>query len=242
MGSVAPGSGITAIGGGSPTHDHENSFSLSDDLSWLKGKHSLKFGTLMNRYRLYTQAQTNFAGAWTFNNLTQFLLDNPQQLQINTVGSITDKNNVWYTQGFYGQDEWRATSRLTLNLGLRYEIQTTVHEVHERGSSVRDILRDKSATLGPDFYKNPSLHNFGPRFGFAWDVGGDGKTAIRGGASVLYDIGSFVAVIDVSSNGTPPFATVATLTSGLCFPSCTAVPSVGASLSGGAPSLRTIEW
>ncbi len=244
MGSVAPGSGVTSVGGGAPIYRGENSGTFSDDLSWVKGKHALKFGTLINRYRGFIQTATNFNGAWTFSALPQFLTASPQQLQINAVGSITDRTRVWNTFGFYAQDEWRATQRLTLDLGLRYEISTTLNEVTGHGSSVRDIMHDTAPTLSPELFVNPSLHNFGPRFGFAWDVMGDGKTAVRGGFSILYDINAFLPAADIANNATPPFATVATLNSGLCFPSCTAVPTVAQTLSGAAvaASLRTIEY
>jgi hypothetical protein len=129
-------------------------------------------------------------------------------------------------------------------VGLRYEFSTALNEVSGHGSSVRDILHDTAPTLGPALFINPSLHNFGPRFGFAWDVLGDGKTAVRGGFSILYDVNAFLPAADIANNATPPFATIATLSTGLCFPSCTAVPTVSQSLAaGGAPtSLRTIEY
>src|SRR5581483_1713573 len=157
-------------GGGAPIYRGENSGSFSDDLSWVKGKHALKFGTLINRYRAWIQTATNYNGTWTFASLPQFLQGIPQQLQINSVGSVTDRTRVWNTFGFYVQDGWRATSRLTLDIGLRYEFSTSLNEVTGKGSSVRDILQDTAPTLAPELYVNPSLRNFGPRFGLAWDV------------------------------------------------------------------------
>ena len=243
IGTVNPGSGVTNVGGGAPIYRGENSGSFSDDLSWVKGKHALKFGTLINRYRAWIQTATNYNGTWTFASLPDFLRGNPQQLQINSVGSVTDRTRVWNTFGFYVQDGWRATSRLTLDIGLRYEFSTSLNEVTGKGSSVRDILRDTAPTLSPELYVNPSLRNFGPRFGFAWDVLGNGMTAIRGGFSVLYDINAFLPAADIANNATPPFSAVSTINNGLCFPACTAVPTVTAALArSGTVSLRTIEY
>ncbi len=243
MGTVNPGSGVNNIGGGAPIFRGQNSGSFSDDLSWVKGKHAFKFGTLINRYRAWIQTATNFNGTWTFASLPQFLLGVPQQLQINSVGSVTDRTRVWNTFGFYVQDGWRATSRLNLDIGLRYEFSTSLNEVTGKGSSVRDIAHDTAPTLAPELYVNPSLRNFGPRFGFAWDLLGDGSTALRGGFGVLYDVNAFLPAADIANNATPPFSAVSNLRSGLCFPACTAVPTVAQALaSSGAVSLRTIEY
>ena len=85
------------------------------------------------------------------------------------------------------QDDWRVTPRLTLNLGMRYEPITTYAEVNGISASMRNYLTDPTTTIGPPF-RNPSLRNLSPRFGFAWDVFGNGRTAIRGGFAVLYDL------------------------------------------------------
>ena len=83
---------------------------------------------------------------------------------------------------------------MTLNLGLRYEFTTQFLDANGRNSSLRDVVNDAAFTLGP-LFKNPSRKNFSPRFGFAWDPRGDGKTAVRGGFGLLYDIGNVAASI-----------------------------------------------
>src|SRR5262249_47707686 len=143
---------------------------------WSRGAHSFKFGTLMNRFHFYHLSSSNGRGQYTFSDLTQFLLGNPLQFTILTPGSVPDRTYRWNTFGFYAQDEWRVTPRFTLNLGIRYEFMTTVNETKGHGSSLRDIVNGTDVALDPALFDNPSLKNFSPRLGFAWDIRGDGRT------------------------------------------------------------------
>jgi hypothetical protein len=87
----------------------------------------------------------------------------------------------------YIQDDIRASDRITLNLGLRYEFATVIDEVQNKITNLRSPLTDTEPTVGRPWYENPSLRNFGPRIGMAWDPTGTGRTAIRLGYGVFYD-------------------------------------------------------
>ena len=204
IGTVSVG-GLANLGPGNPATQKQNIFTWSDDLFYTRGRHSLKFGTLINRYQQFMFSGSDSFGSVQFANLTSFLLGQASQYTAITPGSIPQRTFHFTTFGFYTQDDWRVVSGLTLNLGLRYEFHTEYNETNGYGSALRDIQHDASATLGPPF-KNPTLRNVSPRFGFAWDVRGDGKTALRGGFGLLYDIANLGGALQTTSRRTPPFA------------------------------------
>jgi carboxypeptidase family protein/TonB-dependent receptor-like protein len=237
MGSVNPGSTIAATGGGQFLTLNQNLFTLADDMAWSHGAHSFKFGTLINKFRVFTFVNTQRLGSWTFNNLTAFLNDSPQtfssiapQVSIcvpvgNCAGPtsppVLDRTYRWETYGFYLQDDWKATSRLTLNLGLRYEFNTTLNETTGHGATFIDFVHDQQPTFTSVMYKNPSMKNFGPRFGFAYDVFGDSKTAIRGGFGLLYDLANITGAAQINATATPPFSYTYQLTCANTPTACT---------------------
>jgi hypothetical protein len=93
-----------------------------------------------------------------------------------------EADDNWTSVGIYFQDDFHPTNRLTLNLGLRYELQT--------GPYNNDFHTPVLEALGQLGFKNErklDTNNFGPRLGFAWDVQGDAKTIIRGGYGIYYD-------------------------------------------------------
>ena len=114
---------------------------------------------------------------------------------------------MFKTFGFYAQDDYRATSRLTLNLGLRYEFQTTFHELYNRETTILDIQHSSTATSCPTCQMDdPSYKNFSPGVGFAWDVFGTGKTSVRSGFGIYYDVGNYGAMLTQVPTGMPPFS------------------------------------
>jgi hypothetical protein len=126
----------------------------------------------------------------------------------------------------------------TLNLGLRYEFTTQAEEIHGDGAALRDVQHDPSVTLGIP-YVNPSKKNFSPRLGFAWDVRGNGRTAVRGGFGLLYDVGTFGTALFIGASATPPLSSVSNVTpaQGLVFGPFPAVPADRA-----GKELRTIDF
>jgi hypothetical protein len=230
--SFVPGMEIGAINIGSvttlgpnvaPTNFRQNIFTWSDDVFYTHGRHSLKFGTLINHYQQYLLTFVNSVGTVTFANVNNFLQGQTSTYSAQTPGSLRDRTYQFNTLGFYAHDDFRVLPNLTFNLGLRYEFITVPRETHGKEAALRDILRDAATTLGPAF-ENMSLRNFSPRFGFAWDVTGHGKTAVRGGFAELYDIGAFGVSFVIASQATPPFSsfsavgTPSTLTLPLFFP------------------------
>ncbi len=211
IGTVGIGA-VTTLGtnGLAPNDKLQNVYTLSDDLFYSRGRHSLKFGTLMNRWQSFTLNGTNMKGSVSFGNIANFLQGVPSTIQAATVGSIFDRFYNYYSYGFYIQDDLRIKSNLMLNVGLRYEFMTTLTETHGHGAALRDIQHDANTTLGAPF-RNPSLKNFSPRLGFAWDVKGDGKMAVRGGFGLLYDLSNMNGGLSAGSSATPPYSTLSSL-------------------------------
>ena len=236
--SASPGSGITALSPAtnSPAYHVQNIGTLGDDVFKTSGKHSVKFGVLLNMFQ-----ESNFMakGSYSFPNLTNFMQGYPQTITLESVdpalisnypaclnlpqdnctlappynGNAFDRDFMFKTFGFYVQDDWRVKPRLTLNLGLRYEFMGPIHELYNRSSAIRDFETSAVATLGP-LMDNPTYKNFSPRVGIAWDVFGTGKTSVRSGFGIYYDIGNIGSLLVNPAVGLPPFA----LQSSLSFP------------------------
>ncbi len=194
VGGLSPMSGGV---GGLPTYFyHWNSFQGYDDAFLNRGTHSIKFGFAFERMLLQATALTDPNGIWFFDNIQSFLTNNPSKFQGGIASSLTPRNFRQSIFGGYVQDDWRAKPYLTLNLGLRYEMATVPTETNGKLVNLRDIrdllpicgtlVAGSCSGTGP-LFSNPTLHNFEPRIGFAWDPLHNGKMAVRGGAG-LFDV------------------------------------------------------
>src|ERR1700723_2145048 len=218
----------------------QNIFSFGDDIFWTKGKHGIKFGALINHYNQYANLGVGQKGTVVFPSLQSFLLGNYRSYTVYAPGYNTLKDMLFDTIGFYAQDDYRVMSRLTLNLGWRYEFSTQPTEKNGRESYFLNPPYSNSVTIGP-MVGNPTHRNISPRIGFAWDVMGDGKTSLKGGAALLYDLANIGEVFGLEGLAMPPFVTsfVVTPTSGgpssLVFPLPIPAGASTSSLQGTSP-------
>ncbi len=182
-------SGITrfdgGVGGVAETNYFYNSYQAYDDLLYVKGDHSFKFGLAAERIQSNEFASTDPLGKYTFGSIKNFLINQPATFDATIPGSASRLYLRQSVFGAYGQDDYRIRPNLTLNLGLRYEIATIPTEKNNHLATLLN-LTDTKPTVGSLNFRNPTLRNFSPRVGFAWDPFKDGKTALRGGFGI-YD-------------------------------------------------------
>ncbi len=189
----------------------------SEHFSWVKGNHTIKLGG--NFQRAYTnsirnQARTGLAvGYFSYyasivppqygppeygygylsvqNDVEQLLLGKADFA--NRSFGDTHRHITQNSVGFYAQDDWKIKPRLTLNYGLRYEINGTMRDTNNLEAvfdPVKGFLKVGKDVAG---IHNVDYADFGPHVGFAWDVFGNGKTAVRGGYSLSFDVANFGA-------------------------------------------------
>jgi len=173
--------------GGEPTYFYRwNTLQVYDDALLTRNKHTVKFGVAVEPMRLNIRALSDPNGIWRFSSIQNFLTNNPSKFQGGIASSLTPRNLRTTVFGVYVQDDWRWKSNLTLNLGLRYEMNTMLTETANKLANLRNIT-DATPHLGNPFFYNPTFKNFEPRVGFAWDPLRNGKTAVRGGVG-LFDV------------------------------------------------------
>ncbi len=166
---------------------------LVDTVSYLHGKHTFKYGFEYINIIYNHINYTNATGTVLFSNLQSYLEGNVNNASIPLGNPAIIGRSNWFA-GF-AQDDWRLTPRLTLNLGLRYEIYTPVKErfnyMGNFNPDVNPATTPAIEQVGPgepltSLFKT-GLGYLEPRFGVAWDVRGDGKTVVRAAASMFVD-------------------------------------------------------
>lgn len=207
-----------------PRYEPGDTYAYSDVFTWVKGRNNWKFGGGFSAYQnntvydFYGDGYFFFLGDYASggigsgNSFADFLLGIPNYLfeGPNATNNIRSKT----TYGFL-QDEWHVRSNLSLTLGIRYEYSTPKRDTNGRTFSIIPgdqstrfpnapvglvYPGDKGAPRGVNF---PDKDNFAPRIGFAWDPWNNGKTSVRGGFGIFYDV--LKGEDNLQFNGAPPF-------------------------------------
>lgn len=186
--------GLSTWGGGTtnPKFHRFSNLQVSETVSWLKGAHSVRFGGHME-YQMYDlTSDFTTMGSYVFPSINDFLASRPRTFDAVLPGSDTSRRLRQPVFGFFVQDDWQVRDDVSLNLGVRYEPTGDITEADGKLAQLIDFASPtataRDTTIVDAIVKNPSRGNVAPRVGFAWDVGGTGKTAIRGGAGVFYDL------------------------------------------------------
>src|SRR3984893_13977257 len=161
-------------------------YSFVDQVSYLRGKHAFKFGGEIRRDLIHQGTFRGGRGRITFANLETFLEGTPKAAGI--LGGDPIRNISQWLYAGYAQDDWRITKRVTLNLGLRYELPGVPTEDHNLfGNWEPSVGLEQVGKNISSIYKRDG-NNFSPRVGVAWDVTGKGTTIVRLGGSIVYDV------------------------------------------------------
>jgi hypothetical protein len=214
--------GLTGIGpsGILPTTVVPNRFTAADDVAWTRSAHSLKFGAAFERFQQNDTSGFRGPGAYNFNGLLQFLQGNVSVFTGNAIGQFNDTRlfrELWITP--YVQDDWKATRKLTLNLGLRYTWGANPSEAKNNLYQIVDPPNTSNFVNVPHVWQsNPNTKNFDPRIGLAYDVFGDHKTSLRAGFGVFHEIIK-ATVYQAGYVLNPPYTTLAAVPiPGVCTP------------------------
>jgi hypothetical protein len=185
-----------------------------DHVSYSAGKHAIKFGGDLHYNKVTNAAYGNARGSITFlggvalansTQLEDFFAGLPFKSSVE-VGNPTLHLHDWAYAGFF-QDDWRVSSKLTVNFGVRYEFSSVPAEANNLLGNFDPNVGMVQVGHGISSLYNPDHKNFGPRAGFAWDIFGNGRTVLRGGGGLIFETvnwQSFVAFNNAFGPGSVP--------------------------------------
>ena len=185
---------LTYTGDFGPFEVPQNIYEVSDTLNLTRGNHQISVGgTLIRRVTNYYRPIEGKGGFFYNEQLftgydeSEYLVGGAAQYQIGEQTGFF--SNINQEDGVFAQDDWRANKRLTLNLGIRYDLITWPYEAHNQQSSF-NVNNGQVLEAGVNGVSrtiiNQDYLNFAPRVGFAYDLSGNGKLAIHGGYGIFY--------------------------------------------------------
>jgi Carboxypeptidase regulatory-like domain len=193
-GAAINGGYLAYTGDGGPYIIPQSNNQFVDEVSWTKGQHTLKFGASIEKREVQFCCASNVKGYfdWSAQHFTGFSMSDMlagfvDDYSIGVADSFFVTKN-WET-GYFAQDDWKVSPRLTLNLGIRYDLFTFPYEEHNNQSNF-DLATQTLQVAGTNGLSRSivktNFNNLAPRIGFAYDTTGKGQTVVRGGYGIFY--------------------------------------------------------
>jgi hypothetical protein len=186
----------------------DDRYQFVDHVSRTLGKHVFKVGGELHRDAFSGAAYGGTRGRFKFvgggnaftgsSPLEDFFAGAPTNGSL-LIGDPTRHIHNWGI-ALFAQDDWRVTRHLTLNLGLRYEINTVIKDAHDQLANFDPNVGLVQVGKGISGPYNIDPYNFAPRAGFAWDLAGNNKTVIRGSAGIIYETVNWESFLALNNN------------------------------------------
>lgn len=224
-----------AVAPSSPWSNYQTIYEFRDSFTWIKNRHTIKFGGNYSYEIKFEPTNTDVFGRFTFDGRATRQAGVPSgdafaDMLLGRASTYDETNTVAFNDNrrnsveAFVDDSWKVNTRLTLNFGVRYSYFPPAHEptnrlrafvpsqynparavtVNSSGQVVRGSGERFNGLVDPTAYWQTHKRNFAPRFSFAYDLFGNGKTAVRGGYGLFYSreiLGAFILM-----SGNPPFS------------------------------------
>jgi len=181
----------------------EGVLSFMDSVSVLRGKHAFKMGVEIQSNKASEDITASGKGPVSFGSggpggLVNFFIGNLRSASLLTGDPKRTISNMAYAAFF--QDDWRVTPRLTVNAGIRYEVETVIKDAKNQLGNFDPNVGLVQVGFGISSPYNGDHNNFAPRLGLAWDVFGNGKTVVRAAGGIVYETAVTYDVTNAVSN------------------------------------------
>src|SRR5260370_4061218 len=207
---------VEGVSGTSLDTEVGTTFSYIDNLTLVRGRHTLKFGVDIRRIRLNNSGNTLTTSSITYATNDDFINNRADSATYLQGEGVAGSRRAFYQA--YAQDDFKVSPNLTLNIGLRYEYYSVVHEILNR-SAVVDIAGCGGFCPKGTPYYDPNTKNFGPRLGLAWAPAAlHGKTKIRTGFGIYYGGNQNDDFSDAAESAVPRYSLSSTDFPALAFP------------------------